>query len=134
MAEYPLILRAIAHHEGSTVLTKTELKREIAAETELHPQDVQAVLDALVQIGKEELEDGEDFNIHGLVRLTYRYTTPRKKGDEYKGFGGEIMKAEKARPAAIKLKAAPHVSLTRAVPDTKSKVGKYIAQRKTAKK
>jgi nucleoid DNA-binding protein len=110
---------------------------------------VTAVLDALADLGVDELSEGEDFQIPGLVKLSWAYTKPQKKGERYKkgetytGFGGVEQVAEedsKERKAAVRLVAKPIRDAKALAPSSRdraaqrkfltTKAGKSIAARK----
>ena len=129
-------------------LTKNEIAREIEAITGVKPTLAKNVLDALAQLAEEEIAAGEDFTIPGVVKLSFRYTAPQKKGERWKkgeevvGFGGiaSVKDADSPpRKAKIVLKAAPVGAVAKAKPGTKpeaqsafikSKAGKAVIARK----
>jgi nucleoid DNA-binding protein len=132
------------------VLTKNDIAREVEADTGLKPNLVKRVIDSIADIAADEISQGNDFTLPGLVRISYRYTAPRKKGESYRkgetyvGFGGVEQTAEadsKARAAKIKLVATPATPVKKHMPKSsdqaaqsaflKSKVGKAIAKRKS---
>ena len=115
----------------STAMTKNELVSEMADELELGKQQVREMIDLLAEIAVDEVGQGNDFVVPGIVRLTYNYTKPRKKGDKYTGFGGEQIVADANRPARVKLSArlVRDVKVVAAT-DTKSKAGKAVAAAK----
>jgi nucleoid DNA-binding protein len=128
------------------MITKTELAREIEAETGIKFNLVKHVLDSMAEIAQAELAAGEDFTVPGIARISWAYTKPLTKGEKYTkgetyvGFGGVEQTAEadsKPRKAAVKLKAQPTANIKRLAPskDTMgrfltTKVGKAIAARK----
>src|SRR5262245_40151546 len=115
----------------STAMTKNELVSEIAEEFNYSKQQIREILDMLAEIAVDEIGDGNDFVVPGIVRLTYNYTKPRKKGDKYTGFGGEEIIAKEARPARVKLSVrAVREIKSVAATDTKSKAGKAVASAK----
>lgn len=131
------------------MLTKHELALEVAEMADISPREAKAVFDSIAEIAQDEIAAGEDFSMPGLVRFTYKYTAPRKKGEMYKkgetyvGFGGVEQTAEadsKARAARIKLVATPATPIKAHMPKQsdsgqtsaflRSKVGKAIVERK----
>lgn len=129
-------------------------KNQIAAELEERGlgrrTQMNNVLTAIAEIAHDEIDAGEDFVLPDVVKVGWGYITPRKKGDMYRkgetyvGFGGVEQVAEadsKPRKAKVKLEAKPAAPLKRMAPSRtneaaqsaflKTKVGKYIARRKT---
>lgn len=116
------------------MLTKGELVEAIQEEcdSEFSKAEVREIIAAIVCVAQEEIAAGEDFKIDGLCRVTYRYTTPRKKGEKYVNpITKETLTAEKARPAAIAIRAAPASPLKKLVPKINSKGGKAVVTRKS---
>ena len=84
-------------------LTKTELVEKIGSSDDLFnaldvvlPDSIsesnveracrnvtKIVLDQLASLAQTELSEGETFTVPGVARVEYRYTAPKKKGDEY---------------------------------------------------
>ena len=142
------------YHQTTTkreqqLLTKNEIAREVEDITGIKPGLTKSVIDALATLAAEEVQAGNDFSLPGLVRISYRYTAPRKKGASYKkgetyvGFGGIEQTAEadsKARTAKVKLVATPATPLKAHMPKAKdatgtsaflkSKAGKRVVARK----
>jgi nucleoid DNA-binding protein len=130
------------------LLTKTELALAVEEVTGVKKGLVKTVIDALAQIAEEEIADGYDFSMPGVARLSWKYTTPRakgemyKKGETYTGFGGVETTAEadsKARKASVRLVATPAPAVKKVAPKRdpnqqtaflKSKAGKNIKSRK----
>jgi nucleoid DNA-binding protein len=112
-------------------MTKNELVVEMSEELGYGRGDIRSMLDLLAEIAVDEIEQGNDFVVPGVVRLTYRYTKPRRKGDKYTGFGGEEVVAKEARPARVRLSvnAVKDIKVVAAT-DTKSKAGKAVAKAK----
>jgi nucleoid DNA-binding protein len=105
------------------MLTKSELIGRIADKGAGGRQQVKHVLDALAEVAEEEVAAGNDITIPGVVRVSWKYTSPLKKGEKYKkgetyvGFGGVEQEAEadsKARKESVKLKAAPTGAINKA--------------------
>ena len=120
------------------MLTKNELAERIAATGAGGKQQVKHVLDALADVVMEEVSKGEGVTIPGVATLRWKYTSPRKKGDQYLkgetyvGFGGVEVVAEadsKARKQSIKLTGAPAPALKRLGKET-SPQKKAIAKAK----
>ena len=88
------------------------------------------VLSALPEIAAEEIGKGEDFSIPGVARVSYGYTTPRKKGEKYIGFGGEEVTADKARPEKIRIRASAAGPLKKLLPKKGTKSYKNVVSRK----
>jgi nucleoid DNA-binding protein len=137
------------------VLTKHQIAAEVVeileedADFGLSKRAVAEILDALAILGLDELAEGEDFQIPGLVKISWAYTKPQKKGERYKkgdtytGFGGIENVAEedsKERKAAVRLVAKPIRDAKALAPSTRdraaqrkflsTKAGKAIAARK----
>jgi nucleoid DNA-binding protein len=130
------------------MLSKNEIAADIEQDTGIKPNLVKRVLDSLAELAASEIEEGEDFTVPGIVRLTYTYRAPQKKGarykkgDTYTGFGGvETTAEEDSKPITeqIRLKASPTGAVYKARPGTKpdaqkaflrSKAGKVVKARK----
>lgn len=104
------------------MLTKNELADRIAATGAGHRNQVKRILDGLAEVVEEELNKGESITVPGVVKLNWRYTSPRKKGEMYRkgetyiGFGGAETVAEadsKARKQSVTLKASLATALNR---------------------
>lgn len=115
----------------STAMTKNELINEMSDELGYGKGDIRSMLELLAEIAVDEIAEGNDFVVPGVVRMTYRYTKPRKKGDKYTGFGGEELVAEANRPARVKLSVLAVKDIKQvAATDVKSKAGKAVAAAK----
>jgi nucleoid DNA-binding protein len=130
------------------MLTKSELIDVIVDSGAGDRRHVRNMLDALADIGLEEIADGEDFVIPGLAKIFYTYRKPQRKGERWKkgetvtGFGGiESVKDTDSPPvkAGIRLKAIPTGPMARLKPKTKvedqaaflkTSAGKAVAKRK----
>ena len=130
------------------MLTKSELIDEIVESGAGDRRHVRNMLDALADIGLEEIGAGEDFVIPGLAKIFYTYRKPQKKGERWKkgqtvtGFGGiESVKDSDSPPVkpGIRLKAIPTGPASRLKPKTsaeeqaaflKSAAGKAVVKRK----
>ena len=88
------------------------------------------VLTALGEIAADEIKQGEDFSIPGVARVSFGYTSPRKKGEVYVGFGGEEVKADKARPEKIRMRATAAGPLKKLLPNKGTKAYKNVVSRK----
>lgn len=131
------------------MLTKNQIADEVENMTGVKPQLVKNVLDAIATIGREEVGLGNDFTIPGLVKISWRFRKPSKKGERWKKgderenrFTGEVAAAEEDSPevkAQVRLVAVPHAKLKSVAPkqndrpaQTKflgNRVGKAIASR-----
>ena len=130
------------------MLTKSQLVDELVEHGAGDRRHVNNMLNALAEIGLEEIQQGEDFIVPGLVKIFYAYRKPQKKGERWKkgetvtGFGGvESVKDADSPPvkAGIRLKSAPTGAVARFKPGTKpevqaaflkSKAGKAVVARK----
>jgi nucleoid DNA-binding protein len=86
-------------------LTKYQLAQIITDETGIKKNLVVRVLNEVAVIAAEELEDGEDFRVPGVISIAWRYTPPKKKGERWKKgdertnrFTGEVTLAESDSP------------------------------------
>lgn len=109
------------------------------------------VLKHLAEVAEDEIGEGNDFVIPGVVRIDWQYRDPQKrgerwkKGDEVTGFGGIASVKDADSPAVaarVKLRAVPTGAVARLKPGSKpevqkeflkGKVGRAIARRKTRK-
>lgn len=114
------------------MLTKSELAYEVAEMADISSAEARKAIDAIAEIAQDEIAQGEDFSLPGLVKISYRYTAPRNKGEMYKkgetyvGFGGVEQVAEadsKARAATIKLVATPATQVRAHMPKKSDKKG-----------
>jgi hypothetical protein len=112
------------------MLTKGQIAERLEEKGVGKKNQMMRVLSALAEIAAEEVGSGEDFSIPGVARVRYGYTTPRKKGEEYVGFGGEIVKADKARPEKIRIAASAAGPLKKLLPSKGSKAYKNVVARK----
>ena len=122
------------------MLSKNEIARQIESKTGIKPNLVKNVLDALAEVATEEVGAGQDFTVPGVARISYRYTSPRRKGelyrkgDTYTGFGGVEQTAEadsKARAEAIKIKADAASAIKKLLPTKGTKSYKAVVARKS---
>lgn len=111
---------------------KSELVQALSENLEgFTKSDIRVVLDEIASIAQEEIAAGYDFEIPNVCRITYAYTTPRKKGEEYiNPITKETLKAEKARPAKIRLRASIAKRVKDKMPTISSKAGKAVVARK----
>jgi len=130
-------------------MTKMEIADELAGNGLGGKRQIASILDGLAELAADEIGQGEDFTVPGIVRLTYTYRPAAKKGERFKkgetyvGFGGQEVTAETdspARKAAVKLRATPAGAVGKIKPGSKpeaqtaflrSKAGKYVASRKS---
>lgn len=116
------------------MLSKSQIVERLVEKGVGQKQQIKHVLDGLAEVAAEEIALGEDFQVPGVARIAFRYTKPRRKGEEYVGFGGEVMKADVARPAKVRMVATPVGSLKNSVKesltDNKSKLFKAVAKKK----
>jgi len=130
------------------MLTKNQIAADIAQDTGVGQNLVKHVLDSLAELAATEVADGEDFTVPGVVRLSFTYRAPQKKGAKYKkgekytGFGGvEVTAEEDSKPVTemVKLKAFPVGAVGQAKPGSKpeaqkdflkSAAGKNVRSRK----
>lgn len=112
---------------------KSELVQAICEELEgFSRTEIRDVLDTIAELAKEEIAAGNDFEIPNVCRITYGYTTPRKKGEKYMNpITKEELTAEKARPAKIRLKATVASRVKGVMPKITSKAGKAVVERKS---
>jgi len=131
-------------------MTKNEIASELESAGLGRRRQIAGILDGLMELAADEIANGEDFTIPGIVSLKYSYTPAEKKGSRYKkgetyvGFGGVEQVAEtdsKPRKARIRLQARPVGSVGKLKPGTKpeaqsaflrSKAGKYVISRKNS--
>ena len=120
---------------GSNMLTKNQIAADIADDTGVGQNLVKHVLDSLAELAAEEIKAGEDFTIPGVVRLSFSYRAPLRKGAKYKkgetytGFGGVEQTAEEdSKPVTemIKLKAFPVGAVNQAKPGSKPEAQKVF--------
>lgn len=129
-------------------LSKTEIARELAGRGLGGVNLIKNVLDGLAELAADEIADGEDFTVPGIVALKFSYTPAVKKGEKYKkgetyiGFGGVENTADAdsaARKARIKLAARPTGAVAKLKPGSKpeaqaaflkSAAGKAVVRRK----
>jgi len=112
------------------MLSKGEIAQELENRGCGKKRQMMSVLSALGEIAAEQVTAGEDFSLPGVARVSFGYTQPRKKGEEYVGFGGEIVKAEKARPEKVKIRATPAGALKKLLPNKGTKGYKNVVARK----
>jgi len=112
------------------MLTKGQIADELVSRGCGQKRQMMNVLSALGDIAAEEVGKGEDFSIPGVARISYGYTTPRKKGEKYIGFGGEEVTADKARPEKIRIRASAAGSIKKLLPTKGSKAYKAVVARK----
>lgn len=127
-------------------LTKSQIAAELVALGAGDKKHVTNMLDKLAQLAAEEIEDGNDFVIPNVVKISYRYKASQKKGDRYKA--GDTVKGPQgervadadspARKASVKLVAAPYGAVAKLKPGNaegqaaflKTKAGKNVVSRK----
>lgn len=112
------------------MLTKGQIAQELEDRGIGKKNQMMRALTALADIAAEEVGNGEDFTVPGICRVRYAYTTPRKKGEVYIGFGGEEVKADKARPEKIRIAASAAGPLKKLLPSKGSKAYKNVVARK----
>lgn len=112
------------------MLSKGQIAQELENMGVGKKRQMMSVLSALAEIAADEIAAGEDFSLPGVARVSYGYTTPRKKGEEYVGFGGEVVKADKARPEKIRLRATPAGAIKKLLPSKGTKGYKAVVARK----
>lgn len=120
------------------MLSKSQLVAEIVEAMKedgvtLPPRNVKDTLDGLAIVAAEQVEQGEDFTVPGVAKLTYTYRAPQKKGAKYKkgetyvGFGGVEQVAEAdSKPVSeqVKLRAVPTGEVSKLKPGTKPEAQK----------
>lgn len=68
-------------------------------------QQIKNIINGLVEEVTSEADKGENVTIPGLLKINWRYSAARKKGDMYRkgeektGFGGNVSVAEEDSPA-----------------------------------
>jgi nucleoid DNA-binding protein len=127
------VLAGFCRREKVVALTKNELAQAISDLGAGGRTQVKNMLDALAEVVQEEVFNGENVAIPGVVNIRFRYVSPRKKGELYKkgdtyvGFGGVEQVAEtdsKARKQSVVFAAKPVTAL--------NKIGKDEAVMKKA--
>lgn len=114
------------------MLTKSALVREIidasadSFDEPLTRREVEAILDAIVHIAKEQLEQGEKFKLHGLATLIPKYTAAKAARPGRNPLTGEDM-VYAAKPATLSVRATPERALKTGMPGLNTKAGKAIA-------
>lgn len=127
-------------------LSKSEIVAELVAQGVGDKRHISHMLEALAALAADEIADGNDFVIPGVVKIQYRYKSAQKKGERYKkgdtvkGPQGERIAEEDspARKASVKLVAAPYGAVAKLKPGNaegqaeflKTKTGKSVAKRK----
>ena len=111
-------------------LNKGQIAQELENRGIGKKRQMMNVLSELAEIAADEIEAGEDFTVPGICKVSYGYTAPRKKGEEYVGFGGEMVKADKARPEKIRIRASAAGALKKLLPNKGSKAYKNVVGRK----
>lgn len=111
-------------------LTKQQIANEIESRTGIKPTLAKRVIDELGNIIQEQVVAGNDVSIKGVVRIAYRYTAPRKKGDTYTGFGGVEQTAEKNTPEKVALSVGYPGGKAKLLPAKGSKGYKAVIARK----
>jgi nucleoid DNA-binding protein len=132
------------------MLTKNDIAQQVESETGIKPNLVKRVLDVLGDIAEDELSQGNDFTIPGLVRINWQYRKPAKKGERWKKGDTRVNNITKEETIAdadspeikptVKLKANIQGKAKKVVPSSrdraaqsrflKSKAGKAVAARK----
>lgn len=124
------------------MLTKNQIAADIEEQTGIKPGLVKSVLDALADCAAEEIFNGEDFTIPGIVRLRYNYRGAQRKGERYKkgdtvtGVGGVERVADADSPPRTErctLKAYPTGEINKLKPGTKPEAQKAFFQTKAGK-
>lgn len=125
------------------MLSKTDIAGTINDRIGVGKTLVKNVLDELADLAAEEIANGEDFTVPGIVRISYSYRGALKKGEKYKkgqtyvGFGGVETTAEAdsaARTASIRLAARPVAKVKSGVPTSRDKAGQSAFLRSRAGK
>jgi nucleoid DNA-binding protein len=129
-------------------MTKGEIAAELADRGHGGKVQIRRMLDGLAELAEEKLSEGSDFLVPGIVKISYKYRKPQKKGERWKkgetviGFGGvESVKEEDSPPVKAQIKLMPSLTgiVYRLKPSTKSeaqaafiksKAGKNIIKRK----
>lgn len=129
------------------MLNKTELINELVERGVGDRRHVSHMINALAEVGVEQLQAGEDFVLPGLVRLSYSYRKAQKKGERWRkgeevtGFGGVTSVKDTDSPpvkAKIRLVAKPTGAAARVKPGSrpeaqseflKSSTGKAVVRR-----
>lgn len=112
-------------------------------------RSVKEVLNALGTVAAEQIEDGNDFTVPGVVKIRWQYKEPLKKGERFKKgdevtnpFTGESKVAEADSPAQKemvytlvglqpKIKAlVPGLKRDARMEFAKTKAGKAVKKRK----
>merc|ERR1711907_848565 len=89
---------------GAKAMSKGALSTTLAAEHEMKPKQVKAIIDSLVSVGTAEVKKTGIFTIPGLCRIKTRVKPARKAGKRMM-FGEE--KTVKAQPAKTIVKVYP---------------------------
>lgn len=124
-----------------------ELYDELNVSTGLSKTQITRVLDGLAALAADEIANGEDFAVPGIVVLRWKYIPALakgekfKKGDEVIGFGGVARIADADSPPrkqSVKLQAATNTAINRLKPKKatmgsfmKTRTGKTIVERKS---
>lgn len=129
-------------------LSKTEIAHELSGRGLGGITLIKNVLDGLADLAAEQVAQGEDFTVPGVVNLRFNYRPAQKKGERFKkgdtyiGFGGVESTAEAdspARKASVKLTAKPAGQVAKHKPGSrpeaqalflKSRAGKAVVRRK----
>lgn len=128
------------------MLSKSQIAAELADRGLGGKVQITNILNGLAELAVEEIAQGEDFTVPGIVAVKWSYTAPRLKGEmylkgqTYVGFGGVEQTADadsKARKAKVLAKASLAAPIKRVVPTrsgaedfAKTKVGKAVARAK----
>lgn len=116
------------------MLSKSQIVDRLVAEGVGEKRQLNNVLSALAKVAAEEIALGEDFQVPGVAKVSFRYTKPRRKGEKYTGFGGQEMTADANRPAKVRMVATPAGGLKSphkdALKDPKTKLFKAVAKNK----
>src|SRR5215831_14571264 len=124
------------------MLTKNQIAADIANDTGLGANSIKHVLDSLAELAAQEIEEGEDFVVPGVVKIMYTYRAPQKKGARWKkgeertGFGGVTSTAEEDSPPVteqVRLKALPTGAVGKLRPGTKPEVQRAFLKTKAGK-
>jgi nucleoid DNA-binding protein len=95
-------------------LSKSDIAQELSAAGFGNKTQISRMLDGLAELAVDELSNGEDFLIPGIVKISWAYQPPKKKGERWKkgeevnSFGNIVVKETDSPPikAAVALKAS----------------------------
>lgn len=85
---------------------------------ELSKADINAVITAIVEQSQEDLSNGYEVPLFGLVKLVPTAKQGRKKGTEVRNpFDGTTRKLTKTEPDTVRIKARPMAAAKSAIPE-----------------